>query len=186
MGWTSMYTGFGSGNSRRIKEFIMDEWTSPKIQPIDFSRKGNTIYQAIKVIETGEVFAVVTMISFHKGEFYWKDIDETMGPVQEDCPQRILKLLSPTDSDFANDWRKRCWEYHKRQKSLKYEHGDLLEFPREITFTDGYETNQMILIKEGRKMLFAPYNGQEKAPSYGLYRITNWRKQEPVVVKNLA
>ena len=34
---------------------------------------------------------------------------ETVGPKEDHCPLSILKLLPETDSDFANDWRRRCY-----------------------------------------------------------------------------
>lgn len=49
--------------------------------------------------------------------FYYKDMDETCGPGQAECPESILKLLSPTDSQWANEWRERCRENAKRKKS---------------------------------------------------------------------
>ena len=44
-------------------------------------------------------------------------MDETVGPSQAECPQSILKLLSPTDSQWANEWRERCRENAKKKKS---------------------------------------------------------------------
>lgn len=35
-------------------------------------------------------------------------IYEDEGPVANFCPQRILDLLSPTDNEYALDWRERC------------------------------------------------------------------------------
>lgn len=49
--------------------------------------------------------------------FSYKDISEDMGPSESKCPESILKLLSPTDSEWANEWRTRCREYAKAQKS---------------------------------------------------------------------
>lgn len=49
--------------------------------------------------------------------FYYKYMDETVGPSQAECPQSILKLLSPTDSQWANEWRERCRENAKKKKS---------------------------------------------------------------------
>lgn len=37
-------------------------------------------------------------------------IAEDEGPVADFCPQRILDVLSPTDSEHALDWRDRCRE----------------------------------------------------------------------------
>ena len=41
-------------------------------------------------------------------EWGYKLMDETQGPSEDDCPASILRLLTPIDSDYANDWRRRC------------------------------------------------------------------------------
>lgn len=48
--------------------------------------------------------------------FYYKDMDETVGPCEAECPVSILKLLSPTNHAWANEWRKRCYENAERKK----------------------------------------------------------------------
>lgn len=35
----------------------------------------------------------------------YKDVDETMGPNETSFPASWLKLLTPVDSQYANDWR---------------------------------------------------------------------------------
>lgn len=37
-----------------------------------------------------------------------KTMEESMGPCEDHCPASILSLLSPTDSEYANNWRERC------------------------------------------------------------------------------
>lgn len=75
-----------------------------------------TYYAAVERIDgtTGErtVWAAVILLDFvpHQGyDIGYKDMDESMGPCEAECPERILALLTPTDSEYANDWRKRCW-----------------------------------------------------------------------------
>ena len=48
--------------------------------------------------------------------FYYKDMDETMGPNYYDCPLSILKLLSDTDHKWAIEWRQKCYETHEKKK----------------------------------------------------------------------
>ena len=38
----------------------------------------------------------------------YKCMDESMGPNESKCPASILALLTPTDSQWANEWRERC------------------------------------------------------------------------------
>lgn len=37
-----------------------------------------------------------------------KTMGESSGPCEDHCPASILSLLSPTDSEYANNWRERC------------------------------------------------------------------------------
>lgn len=62
--------------------------------------------------ETGEreVWAAVFLLHFCRGRhnFGYKDMTESMGPCEAQCPQRILDLLTPTDNANALEWRQRC------------------------------------------------------------------------------
>lgn len=79
-------------------------------------------YAAVEMIHkvTGErrVWAAVIKVTFirskccHYGEcenFCYKDMDESMGPYYTNCPERILKLLTPTEHEYAKSWRAECW-----------------------------------------------------------------------------
>lgn len=74
----------------------------------------NTIYAAIKreIKSTGQVFTFCGVFLYKnncKDGFGYKDIDETMGPGEVDCPDRIMKLLSPVEDipnpSYAASWR---------------------------------------------------------------------------------
>lgn len=49
--------------------------------------------------------------------FCYKDMDESMGPYQTNCPERILKLLTPTEYMHAQDWRDACWAKIESKKA---------------------------------------------------------------------
>jgi len=51
--------------------------------------------------------------------FSYKNMSEDMGPAQSECPESILDLLSPTESDWANEWRERCRKVYRQKKTLK-------------------------------------------------------------------
>ena len=89
---------------------------------------GSTYYAAIKrtkfatetEIETSEVFAVIVLTSVNNKDYYnfaYKDMDETMGPYQYNCPKSILDLLPPTDNEYAIAWRNKCYEVLKERKN---------------------------------------------------------------------
>lgn len=46
-----------------------------------------------------------------------KAMSEIMGPAEDRCPASILKLLSPTDNEYASDWRERCWKNIEEKKN---------------------------------------------------------------------
>jgi hypothetical protein len=65
-----------------------------------------------------QVWAAVFLVDFRRGAdglaFGYKDMTEHMGPVESDCPERILRRLTPlSEADdpqgWARAWRARCW-----------------------------------------------------------------------------
>lgn len=58
--------------------------------------------------ETWAAVFLTTTDSRDYFNFSYKDMSEDMEPAECDCPASILSLLSPTDSEYANDWRERC------------------------------------------------------------------------------
>jgi hypothetical protein len=59
------------------------------------------------------VFAVVCLVNYNLRAkegfiFGYKDMDESMGPCETDCPAAILDLLTETNSEWAKQWRERC------------------------------------------------------------------------------
>jgi hypothetical protein len=73
-----------------------------------------TIYAAIRneIKSTGAsyVFCGVFLFKNNKKDgFGYKDIDEAMGPCEVDCPDRIMRLLSPVENipspGYAAQWR---------------------------------------------------------------------------------
>ena len=79
-------------------------------------------------------FGVVFLTSVDSKNYYnfsYKDMDETCGPFCYDCPESILKLLSPTTSEFALKWRAGCRKHRKLRKALNdLPVGSVIEFER--------------------------------------------------------
>ena len=142
MGWTSYCAPTKYKNGRHIidrkeecdKIFNQDMVTYDsnkvigKYEVLKSAMVGSTYYAAIKqtrfATETEEensiVFAVVCLTSTNLKEYYnfsYKDMDETCGPYQFDCHKSILDLLSPTDNEYALEWRNRCYEVLKEKKN---------------------------------------------------------------------
>lgn len=132
MGWTSYHAEhYKNGKVNRKAEcdaYFLEGLNSGYFDVLKSAMVGNVYYAAVCAIakkdnETGElvsipkeertVFAVVFLTSVDSKDYFnfaYKDIDETMGPCESKCPKSILNLLSPTDSEWAMAWRKRCLE----------------------------------------------------------------------------
>ena len=100
---------------------------------------GSTYYGAIRGLkkcigknETGEyqytdippaeqeTLAVVFLTSVYMKDYYnfsYKDMDESVGPCYYDCPKSILDILSPTNNEFAKEWRRKCYEKIEKNKN---------------------------------------------------------------------
>lgn len=82
---------------------------------------GSTVYLAWQK-QDGTVFAIVCLTQRKPRDhdnFGYKDMDESMGPVESRCPAAILDLLSPTTSEYALAWRQRCRDYATRLQTRR-------------------------------------------------------------------
>ncbi|MAC57956.1 DUF6927 domain-containing protein [Novosphingobium aquimarinum] len=145
---------------------------------------GNRVYYAATQVITdgkaGEVFAIVCLVRWNPRDkegfiFGYKDMEESMGPHEADCPARILDLLTPTDKDYAIDWRARC-RANLDRRSRKLADGDRIRFPAPMKFTDGHVGQEFVVSKRGRRTILRdPETG-------GHYRISRFMERAWTVV----
>src|SRR4030067_739050 len=104
MGWTYGHRAKGTTN----RDYFQAEFPNTEIVDIASGYDNPTnVYAAIRSTdskESGAIFALAILT--HRApkshyNFGHKDIDEGMGPVTDDCPERILKLLSPVEDIFS-------------------------------------------------------------------------------------
>ena len=152
MGWTTTYKPKGEP----ILNFFIREgvltWSddNPNTYRVLDSALVNmrTFYAAVEKVnkETGKriVWAAVILVSFkrypncHDFNFSWKDMDESCGPCERNCPERILKLLTPTDNKYALDWRAACWANIEKRKARKnLPPGTVLKYGRSLFTVEG-------------------------------------------------
>lgn len=106
--------------------------------------KRNQCYMAVKVKSENIIMCFVYMLCYDKGyyNFGYKDMTEFCGPNISECPERILKLLSPLpdDAEFAKNWRERCYARIAKSKELKkIKIGDIVKVDEPVSFTNGSE-----------------------------------------------
>jgi hypothetical protein len=95
------------------------------LQPLDGARVGNNVYLAVRSTDKTNgrtfVFAAVILISNTKKHgFGYKDMEEAMGPNPCDCPERIMRQLSPVADipypGHAPEWRARVAARHAEKR----------------------------------------------------------------------
>lgn len=100
-----------------------------------------------------EVYALTYMIRYYNnGHFGYKDMSEHCGPNICNCPEKILKLLTPLEKDGSNSnewaqaWRDRCWaNVNKRKKGRGLKVGTVVKFKEPIHFSNGYTRQELIV-----------------------------------------
>lgn len=65
-----------------------------------------TIYVAYKA--DSDVSALVVLREFEDDLVAYKVLEETEGPFEAHASQAFLDVLSPTDNEFATEWRSQC------------------------------------------------------------------------------
>jgi hypothetical protein len=172
MGWD--VTNVGSNIT--TKKFV--EWEYKNLPAYELLAIGQgkrihgevPFYLALKNRESGEVSALVVLSKRRNGQVALKAIDETSGPFAYDCPKSVFKLLTPTDSKFANEWRSIV---AKSYDAPKLENGDKIIFDQEISFVNGWSGHVFIWLG-GSKFLAS--NGSKVL-------ISNWRSYKHEVFK---
>lgn len=139
MGWTSYHADYyknGTVDRKAECDAYWEEGLNRGYFKIEKSiMKGSVYYAAITPLqrkteeriipileEERETFAVVMLTSVSIKDYFnfaYKLVDETMGPAQRNCPESILKLLSPIDNEWALEWRKNCWENVRKEKEKR-------------------------------------------------------------------
>lgn len=108
---------------KQLKRAIRDDEEKVIVSPL-----GNCFYEDIPPHEQ-ETFAAVILTQVEKGMFYYKEMSEACGPAKSECPASILKKLSPTDNEWANEWRARCWARANKLAAARKQHTDLHSLP---------------------------------------------------------
>ena len=143
MGWTEYHaTHYKNGKVDRKAEcdgYFLEGLNRGFYDVLKSSMVGSTYYAAVKPLkksggkdDNGEyiyidipeneqrVFGVIFLTSTNMKDYYnfaYKDMDESVGPYKYDCPKGILDLLSPTDNEYALEWRKQCYDSIAKKKN---------------------------------------------------------------------
>jgi hypothetical protein len=146
MGWITTHRDKGITNDQWFQREVIGD----RHEIVASSTVKGVYYAAVRTVETGEVWALVVLTqwaprSYHK--FGWKDMDETMGPGSYDAPAKVLNALTPTDNEWAQQWRAACREAQERKTAAAtIAVGTLLRFAHPMMFTkDVRDVTELIL-----------------------------------------
>lgn len=162
MGWSTVYTSKATAAER--KEYLDNyvfKWHGGKTKIIKSAMVGATYYAAAESTKedgSKEVWAIVCLTEndSRKGEFSYKDMDESAGPCDSKCPAGILNLLSPTDDKYALEWRERCRENISGKGKTVFEIG------QQFFFTDAFNVSGLskIVSKVRSSLVFDSEKGR--------------------------
>jgi len=149
MGWSTLH----KPKYQTTKEWFLSNWSGNNYEILDVACVGYTeLYAAAKNKVTNEVVAITYMINHYPKSYYnfgYKDMDETVMPYMFNCPERIMKLLTPTDNVHSNDWRKNVYRILNNAKILRKD--CIVETFEPINFTNGYSGN--LFKKVGKRVM---------------------------------
>lgn len=187
MGWT----GLARSREESDKDFFAREFSCCNV--IDMAKHGNTYYLVLEHKnpegkQRNGKWACVVLTSWNNKDrfnFRYKDIDESMGPCESNCPIRLLDQLSPTDSEYANEWRKRCREGIKRKSAgrKKLKPGTIIKLKEPLKFTDKSEHQVFTVVEYARRK--GKGTAYRALDNGRLYRITNVATREYEVLESL-
>ena len=164
-------------------ELVMKDYTCENevkiYQPLKGVAVGKVVYLAVeetdKVTNKKEVFAVVaeTKVCSDYFNFGMKSNCETAGPCFYDCPASILDLLTPTSSEWANEWREKC----RQNIQSKKEQINLskCEIGTKILIQDPKTSSSVILEKyrpfNKKRAIWVDFSSNRYFPMSYLYQI---------------
>lgn len=156
MGWSGIHISDTSNKS--IINHFKAEFNNDRTEVIKIAKVGNVVYGAIKNKVRNETFALIVLISIDNKDYYnlnYNAMDESVGCFNYDCPQSIMKLLSPLEevkeNQYAIEWRKEVNERYNKSKMFSKDN-IIIKVNKGIKFNNGIE--YFYFKKEG-KNLFA-------------------------------
>lgn len=110
MGWNGDFSSL-----KEIKEHLNNHLGDRKILDEAATNYGRNLWRLYETVE-GERYICLYLIQKHEGALLYKDISESMGPLEVDCPLRFLERAPQPEGEFAAEWRQKVQEYHQNKK----------------------------------------------------------------------
>ncbi len=190
MGWLYMTSLDGHATPRAYLDHQFTyERSSHRSRVLRSSLVGTrTYYAAVEHIKLEtverEVFALICLLRYKPHDrdgdvFGYKDLEESMGPCECDCPEALLDLLTPTTSQNALQWRQNCRARAAARRAIAAKPsprpGQTIIFDQPLYIANGVSVSEMQVIAN-------PHGGPAlyKVPgSYGgIYRVSHVKRRD--------
>jgi len=180
MGWTFLDKVPGQSIREFFAEEMNGEYPDGSVgRVLDCAvvnmREAYIAYERVWPDGRREVRAIVCLLSFRPRDefnFGYKDMGEEMHPYYYNCPERILRLLTPTGNESALRWRQKCWEnVRARQARPKLRKGMVIRFAEPVRFNNGDIESEFRVI-DPRRLLVTDRSGWNR------YKLRRWLLEE--------
>lgn len=118
MGWTSIV-----GTPKTQIEMLRRQYTSAntdsswiyEFMDIKATHYGRRIWVALKNKHSGKSSILLYILEKRETEWWYKDIDESMGILQLDCPMELINKTTGDGTPYSTEWREKI----KKNNALK-------------------------------------------------------------------
>lgn len=184
MGWTCSH----KSSDQSVVDFLREQFDcdndSAQWKVLDCAIvKFHTAYLAVEKIPKDSgvpyVFGLVVLLKYARRSYHnfcRKELDEGVGPYATECPERILRRLTPLDDpaflhgspankDYAVQWREACWaRIHTRKQRPSLKKGVRLKHAAGVRFGNGLTLHEFVVLD--------PRSTVVTTPNGGLYRLS--------------
>lgn len=137
MGWTFLYDA-------PEKRHVIEEATreGEMLKCVRKSTVGNHLWTVWESKDNGKRYIVLFLLAKNRGNWGYKDITESMGPLYYDCPLSLLK-----EAPVANEtWRDQVVEYHRNEKARRSSLKNL-SIGKTVRLKEGFCPNELTVIE---------------------------------------
>lgn len=159
MGWYGLtsYELFYKPNGKDIdRKKTMDNYMGKEVV---YSSMVNSVYYAAMKGSGNEIYGLVCLTTITDGHFSYKPITEDMGPHYYNCPNTVLRRLTPTTNNWALEWREKCKANNQFKRKLN-RHPAKIYFTCPFDIPGSYSKGQTILLHYHE--IIVPYKNRWK------------------------
>lgn len=109
MGWT---VGWGSG--REVRAHLLRD--ADRVVAHRTTNWGRRLWLLVRPTNGGTDFVALCLVEPHGGAWGYKDMSESCGFYELDCPLDLLDRAGPPPNEYARAWRERVRAHHAARR----------------------------------------------------------------------